>query len=170
MLRWMRVLKTFDELEDMTASEAQDYADRGWERWEPVAAELGEAGGSAGRLRIQQRPNLGLGDQKCAEHCSPAPKGLAALWGIAMIFVLLSACGPQTDREALAALYHATSGPNWLSNENWLTDAPLEDWYGVSIDEDGRVIKLVLSANGLLGAIPPELVKSRQIESAGPHR
>ena len=40
VLRWMRVLKTFDELEDMTASEAQDYADRGWERWEPVAAEL----------------------------------------------------------------------------------------------------------------------------------
>ena len=40
VLRWMRVLKTFDELQDMTASEAQQNADKGWERWGPVAAEL----------------------------------------------------------------------------------------------------------------------------------
>ena len=40
VLRWMRVLKTFDVLADVTAAEAQGYADRGWERWGPVAAEL----------------------------------------------------------------------------------------------------------------------------------
>ena len=27
------------------------------------------------------------------------------------------------DREALAALYHATDGPNWRNNTNWLSDA-----------------------------------------------
>ncbi len=72
------------------------------------------------------------------------------------------ACGsgdssPETDGEALAALYHATNGPNWLRNSNWLTDAPLEDWYGVSTDEYGRVTRLELPGNELRGPIPPEL-------------
>ncbi len=40
VLRWMRVLKSFGALDDMTAAEAQGYADNGWQRWVPVAAEL----------------------------------------------------------------------------------------------------------------------------------
>ena len=40
VLRWMRVLRTLGALDDMTAAEAQGYANRGWPRWEPVAAEL----------------------------------------------------------------------------------------------------------------------------------
>ncbi|WP_420448359.1 Ig-like domain-containing protein [Candidatus Palauibacter sp.] len=31
------------------------------------------------------------------------------------------------DRAALVALYNATNGPNWVNNENWLTDAPLKN-------------------------------------------
>ncbi|MYA15359.1 MAG: hypothetical protein F4Z28_00600, partial [Gammaproteobacteria bacterium] len=42
------------------------------------------------------------------------------------------------DRSALVALYEATDGPNWIDNTNWLTDAPLEDWYGVRMDGSGR--------------------------------
>ena len=42
VLRWMRALKTFGAIEDMTAAEAQGYADSGWERWNPVAEELGK--------------------------------------------------------------------------------------------------------------------------------
>ena len=45
--RWQRVLKALGEtdaefagLEPMTAAEAQTYADKGWARWEPVAAAL----------------------------------------------------------------------------------------------------------------------------------
>ena len=40
VLRWLRALKTMGALADMTAAEAQGYADQGWTRWEPVAAEL----------------------------------------------------------------------------------------------------------------------------------
>ena len=64
---------------------------------------------------------------------------------------------PETDREALAALFHATDGPNWLENDNWLTDVPLSEWTGVTTDEDGRVTELDLAANELSGQIPPEL-------------
>ena len=64
---------------------------------------------------------------------------------------------PETDREALAALFHATDGPSWLENDNWLTDVPLSEWTGVTTDEDGRVTELDLAANELSGRIPPEL-------------
>ena len=64
--------------------------------------------------------------------------------------------GPNQDRAALIALYEATDGPNWVDAENWLTDAPLGDWYGVDADDSGRVVGLSLGRNELTGAIPPE--------------
>ena len=63
----------------------------------------------------------------------------------------------STDREALIALYHATDGPNWTYNENWVSDELLGDWYGVTTDDDGRVIWLLLIENNLVGTIPAEL-------------
>ncbi len=62
-----------------------------------------------------------------------------------------------TDRDVLVALYHATGGDNWTNNENWLSDAPIGTWYGVTTDESGRVIELILWFNKLSGTIPPEL-------------
>ena len=64
---------------------------------------------------------------------------------------------PQGDREALVALYNATGGPNWRNNHNWLSNAPLGQWYGVTTDSSGRVTELDLHDNGLVGRIPSEL-------------
>ena len=67
--------------------------------------------------------------------------------------------GPETtalsDRAALVALYNATGGPAWKDNSNWLTAAPLADWFGVAVDGRGRVQHLALGENGLRGQIPP---------------
>ncbi|MDE3256619.1 MAG: M66 family metalloprotease [Gemmatimonadota bacterium] len=77
------------------------------------------------------------------------------------------------DRAALVALYNATDGPNWVDNTNWLTDAPLGEWYGVETDASGRVIKLDVrgpwgeggyTGNGLLGSIPPDMGKLTNLE------
>ena len=62
-----------------------------------------------------------------------------------------------TDREVLVRLYEATEGSNWVKNENWLTDVPLEEWYGVKTDSEGRVINLFLIDNNLNGVIPINL-------------
>ena len=78
------------------------------------------------------------------------------------------------DRAALVALYEATDGPNWTNNENWLTDAPLGEWHGVWVGDDGRVRRLDLEAKpdwwpwsykNLTGPIPPELGNLASLES-----
>ncbi len=66
----------------------------------------------------------------------------------------LSIC---TDKDALIALYEATDGDNWVSNQNWLSNRSIGTWYGVITDENDRVIELDLSENELNGAIPSEL-------------
>ena len=64
---------------------------------------------------------------------------------------------PETDREALVALYNATGGPHWKTNNNWLSDVPISEWEGVTTDDNGRVIELDLGVNQLSGEISPEL-------------
>ena len=63
----------------------------------------------------------------------------------------------MTDREVLVALYHATDGPNWRDNTNWLSDKPLDEWFGVTTSSNGRVTELSFYDNNLRGTIPPEL-------------
>ena len=57
----------------------------------------------------------------------------------------------------LRALYESTNGPAWHRRDNWLTDAPVETWHGVTVDSGGRVIGLDLRQNNLTGEIPPDL-------------
>ena len=63
----------------------------------------------------------------------------------------------ETDREALVAIYNATDGENWNRSDNWLSDAPLDEWEGVTTDDEGRVTKLEVKGNQLTGEIPAEL-------------
>lgn len=65
--------------------------------------------------------------------------------------------GTARDRGSLEALYNATGGDNWTRSMNWNTDEPLDTWYGVKTDSDGRITELILSDNGLEGRVPAEL-------------
>ncbi len=72
---------------------------------------------------------------------------------------------PSTsDRAVLVALYNATDGPNWRNNTNWLTDAPLDDWYGVDTDDLKNLTELSLGYNNLQGPIPPEIGNLKNLE------
>ena len=79
-------------------------------------------------------------------------------------------CAPLSDREVLEALYYATGGPDWTHNENWLTDAPLGDWHGVEVDDQGRVVALRVFANRLIGRIPRELGGLANLQTLELHR
>ena len=88
--------------------------------------------------------------------------------------------GAEADRAALEAVYRATGGDDWTENDNWLSAAPVGDWYGVETNEQGRVIGLRLGGwveseerhvgNGLTGSLPAELgtlSRLRWLEIAG---
>lgn len=66
--------------------------------------------------------------------------------------------GP-TDWDILVALYDATNGDNWTNNDNWCTDVPLSEWYGVTMGyyHNEKVAFLDLSDNNLTGTIPEEI-------------
>lgn len=68
------------------------------------------------------------------------------------------------ERAALEAFYHATSGPEWKNNTNWLTDKPLGEWYGVETDAYGTVVGLHFVRNGLSGQLSAELVHLTALE------
>ena len=61
----------------------------------------------------------------------------------------------QQDSLALVALYNATDGDRWLTNENWLS-GPLDAWYGVGITAN-RVSSLRLAEDSLKGSLPSAL-------------
>ena len=61
------------------------------------------------------------------------------------------------DRAVLVALYNATNGAQWKNKTNWLSDKPLNQWYGVETDAAGRVQLLLLRDNQLSGTIPAAL-------------
>ena len=65
--------------------------------------------------------------------------------------------GYNPDRDALTALYNATSGANWTYNKNWLSAEPLGKWGGVTTNDEGRVIALELPNNNLQGSLPEEI-------------
>ena len=100
------------------------------------------------------------------ELCVPPAAAFRAwLDGIAVHEGAGDECAPISDRAALVALYEATDGPNWTNSENWLTDSPLVEWHGVRVDREGRVTRLDLYRNGLMGAIPPELGSLPNLQS-----
>ena len=68
-----------------------------------------------------------------------------------MALIPAAQTSPETDREALIALYKATGGENWRNKENWLSDEPLDAWAGVTTDDRGRVIVLNSSATSWPG-------------------
>lgn len=61
----------------------------------------------------------------------------------------------QQERNALIDFYNSTNGPQWLNQENWCSDALLEDWYGIS--GISNVVTLELIENNLKGQLPSSI-------------
>lgn len=65
---------------------------------------------------------------------------------------------------ALGRLYMATNGPDWTQNTNWLTDAPVEEWHGITVGLFGQVVILNLNNNNLGGSIPMDVGQLYSLE------
>lgn len=78
---------------------------------------------------------------------------------------------PQTvlasDSLALVAIYNATSGENWINNENWLQPGFFaSEWSGITV-RDGRVVGIDLNSFGVTGGFPAELGDLDALEVLG---
>lgn len=67
------------------------------------------------------------------------------------------------DREVLIAFYKATNGDGWTNNENWCSDKPLREWYGIGTDGKSRVLSIVLDRNNLIGQFPSNIGDLKQL-------
>ena len=98
-----------------------------------------------------------------APHTGETPEQIderLSAWPARNVIPLL----PPDDRAVLIEFYNATDGPNWADNTNWLSDEPLGEWYGVVVDDTGRVMELKLEDNQLTGEIPPSLGRLVSLE------
>lgn len=52
------------------------------------------------------------------------------------------------EKRALISFYELTGGDNWWENTSgWGADSVTNDWYGITVDENGHVIKMELADN-----------------------
>ena len=61
------------------------------------------------------------------------------------------------ERKALIAIYKALDGDKWNNNENWCSNKPVGEWYGIQTNSNGFVYSIDLYDNNLTGQIPSEI-------------
>ena len=88
---------------------------------------------------------------------SATPVVWAAALAVAGVGEAAAQGGVDGDRAALVAFYEATGGPNWTDRTHWTSDEPIDAWYGVTTDADGRVTGLSLPENDIAGTLPAAL-------------
>ena len=71
---------------------------------------------------------------------------------------------------AMATLYYATNGDNWITNDGWLRSLDVCSWFqqapGSHCNMTHQLITtLSLSSNGLVGTVPPELGLLTQLQT-----
>ena len=55
------------------------------------------------------------------------------------------------ERQALMTFFNKTGGDKWGKKDSWCTDAPLGEWFGVTTNDEGIVVRLSLEGNNLIG-------------------
>lgn len=100
---------------------------------------------------------LGSGDA-VSDHVSTTPYLSAPIMDCPDRSEIAVSCStvqdvPQSECEALAALYESTGGDtDWANNTNWFEDNTVCDWYGIRC-EAGSVREIDLHSNMLTGTL-----------------
>jgi Leucine-rich repeat (LRR) protein len=120
--------------------------------------QAGQAGVYTCRVRNPALPNFELLSRK-----------------ITLVVLPNTSCRYQ-DSLALIAFYNATGGNNWRKKTNWLSNRPLNEWYGVYTTTEGCVKAIDLDGynnynwsvdsfgNNLNGRLPIELGQLSRLE------
>ena len=80
------------------------------------------------------------------------------LIGIFFSSFLSAQTTPQSEIDALMALYDSTGGDFWYNNTNWgVGDPATNNWYGVVCNASGNVDQIYLDNNNLSGTLPESI-------------
>lgn len=58
-----------------------------------------------------------------------------------------------SEASLLKTIYKTTNGDNWTRSDNWCSDRPLSEWYGITTDSEGNVTSINLENNNLSGSL-----------------
>jgi Leucine-rich repeat (LRR) protein len=70
----------------------------------------------------------------------------------------------QLDSLALVDMYKDMGGSKWHTNTNWLTDADINTWHGITMNDD-RVTDIQLSNQNLTGQLPTSIGNLNRLEN-----
>ena len=70
----------------------------------------------------------------------------------------------EQDSLALVALYQSTEGSSWTDKSNWL-QGPVSSWFGISVNQEGRVTEVDLQGNGLFGSLSEDIGQLSALEN-----
>ena len=68
------------------------------------------------------------------------------------------------DSLVLVELYDSTQGNFWTISTGWL-QTPVSKWYGITLNSEGRVKKVVLESNNLVGPLPKSIGMLAELDS-----
>lgn len=58
-----------------------------------------------------------------------------------------------SEASLLETIYKTTNGESWTRSDNWCSDRPLSEWYGITTDSEGNVTSINLENNNLSGSL-----------------
>ena len=73
----------------------------------------------------------------------------------------------ESDSLVLVSIYQSLDGDNWSSNDNWLSDSPINEWSGVGLTAD-RVSLLSIkstTASGGEGDFPVQVSELTELQT-----
>ena len=95
---------------------------------------------------------------------------LSMVAGLFIVFAM-SSCGGApakqlTDKEILVKIFETMNGPNWKGSQsdNWLSEKPIGEWGGVTVNDSGRVVSLRIQGDSVRGLIPAEIGGLTELE------
>lgn len=69
----------------------------------------------------------------------------------------------KLEREALVDFYKMTNGDGWKNNSGWCSEKPVSSWYGISTDNQGKVIAINMDRNNLIGRFPEKIGNLKEL-------
>ena len=71
--------------------------------------------------------------------------------------------GKLNKERAVLNEWFRQDGHNWCTHNNWGSNEPLSEWFGITTNEEGKIIRIQMDSNNI-NSIPSELSQLQKLE------